>query len=145
MLFQILLGSVVTHVSLVIAACLWWALSWFLSQIDRRFARVHRNGKSLIVIVLTISTAMGMMTIGIWMWAFVYHMLAVFPDIEAATYYSLIAYTTLGLGDADLPKSLRILGGMTAANGFLMFGMMTAMLTDVLNNIRRKALKHRDR
>ncbi|WP_193746502.1 ion channel [Ruegeria sp. ANG-R] len=116
-----------------------------MSKVNHRATRIHRGGQSLLVIVLAISTAMGMMTIGIWMWAVVYHFLAVFPDLESATYYTLIAYTTLGLGESELPKALRILGGMTAANGFLMFGMMTAMLTDVLNNIRRKALKHRDR
>jgi hypothetical protein len=63
--------------------------------------------------------------------------MTVFPTMEEAVYYSLVAYTTLGLGDVVVPKDQRLLGGMTGANGFLMFGLMTAMLTDTLRQMRR--------
>ena len=58
--------------------------------------------------------------------------------MEEATYFSLVAYTTLGLSETNvMPKEWRLLGGITGANGFLMFGLMTAILTDSLRHIRR--------
>lgn len=77
------------------------------------------------------------MTVGVWLWAFVFIHLNIFPSLEEAVYYSLVAYTTLGLGDVVVPVEWRLLGGMTGANGFLMFGLLTAMLTDALRHIRR--------
>ena len=142
MLFQLFLGSVLTHFSLVFAAGLWWGLSWLRSYAKKRFVNLHAGGMSLLVIVLTVSTAMSMMTTGVWLWAITYYRLGAFETIEGATYFSLVAYTTLGLGEFELPGSLRILGGMTGANGFLMFGLMTAMLTDTLQNIRRRPRRH---
>ena len=52
----------------------------------------------------------------------------------------------LGLGDGDviIPQEQRLLGGMTGANGFLMFGLMTAMLTDTLRDVRGVQQKLRD-
>jgi hypothetical protein len=57
--------------------------------------------------------------------------------MEEAVYYSLVAYKTLGIGDVSVPQEQRLLSGMTAANGFLMFGIMTAMVTDTLRHVRR--------
>ncbi|WP_371170985.1 ion channel [Aliiroseovarius sp. 2305UL8-7] len=137
MFFQLLVGSALTHISLVLAAGLWWMLSSAVSRLDKRLNGLHHGARALIVIVLTVSTAMIMMTVGVWSWALVYYKLMAFPTLEDAAYVSLVAYTTLGLGDIELPHELRFLGGMTGANGFLMFGLMTAMLTDTLRNIRR--------
>ena len=80
---------------------------------------------------------MGIITFGVWLWAIVFTYLSVFVSLEEAVYYSLVAYTTLGLGDVIVPQDQRLLGGMTGANGFLMFGFMTAMLTDTLRHLRR--------
>ena len=59
-----------------------------------------------------------------------------FDDLETATYFSIVAFTTLGFGDIILPVDWRILGGMTAANGLMNMGLYTALLVEVLRRVR---------
>lgn len=137
MLDQLALGSAITFVSMVIAAVMWWGMSTWLERHEHWFQRPPYYGKSAVVIGLVVLVSMLMMTMGVWLWAFVLLKFAAFQTLEEAVFYALVAYTTLGLGEASMPIEWRLLGGMTGANGFLMFGLMTAMLTDTLRQIRR--------
>lgn len=134
---QLLLGSAITLVSLVGGAVLWWLLNEALEMMEPWLRRPPHPVKSFVVILMVALATMAMMTFGVWLWAIVFERMSVFASLEEAVYYSLVAYTTLGLGDVTMPKEQRLLGGMTAANGFLMFGLMTAMLTDTLRHVRR--------
>jgi hypothetical protein len=49
----------------------------------------------------------------------------------------------LGFGDVLLPQDWRILAGMTAANGFLNFGLLTALLIEALRQIRLGQVERR--
>ena len=144
MLDQLLLGSAVTLVSLVGGAVMWWVLNEVLVWMEPWLRRPAYPFKFLVVILMVVLSTMAMMTFGVWLWAIVFERMSVFASIEEAVYYSLVAYTTLGLGDVVVPLEQRLLGGMTAANGFLMFGLMTAMLTDTLRHIRRVQRDMRD-
>ncbi|MEM7753377.1 MAG: ion channel, partial [Pseudomonadota bacterium] len=137
MLEQILLGAFVTLVSLVGGAVLWWVLNSMLDQMEPWLRRPPHAGKSLLVMLLAVVSTMTVMSFGVMLWALVFQMRDVFATLEEAVYFSLVAYTTLGLGDVRIPVEQRLLGGMTGANGFLMFGLMTAMLTDTLRHVRR--------
>ncbi|MFO7759259.1 MAG: ion channel [Roseovarius sp.] len=108
--------------------------------------RPPRQVTSLVVILMVVFSTMFMMTFGVWLWAIVFRQIGAFSTLEEAVYYSLVAYTTLGLGDGDviIPQEQRLLGGMTGANGFLMFGLMTAMLTDTLRDVRGVHQNSRD-
>lgn len=134
---QLLLGSTITLISLLGGAVLWWLLNEALLWMEPWLRRPPQPIKSLVVVLMVVVSTMGMMTFGVWLWAISFQLLSVFSSLEEAVYYSLVAYTTLGLGDVIVPPEQRLLGGMTAANGFLMFGLMTAMLTDTLRHIRR--------
>ena len=134
---QLLLGSAITLVSLVGGALMWWVLNEVLLWMEPWLRRPPYPAKSLVVILMVVLSTMSMMTFGVWMWAIVFKQMSVFNTIEEAVYYSLVAYTTLGIGDVVVPQVQRLLGGMTAANGFLMFGIMTAMVTDTLRHVRR--------
>ena len=144
MISQLLLGSAITLISLTGAALVWWVLNEALLWVEPWLQRPPKPVKSLIVIIMAVIATMIMMTSGVWLWALVFAQMQVFNDLEEAVYYSLVAYTTLGLGDITVPKDQRLLGGMTGANGFLMFGLMTAMLTDTLRHIRRVQHNLRD-
>jgi hypothetical protein len=137
MMYQLLFGSLVTLVSLIGGALLWWSLNNALEQLEDWIRRPPHTLKSLAVILIAVVSTMVMMTFGVWLWAIVLMFTEVFGTLEEAVYYSLVAYTTLGLGDVSIPVERRLLGGMTGANGFLMFGLMTAMLTDTLRHLRR--------
>ncbi len=45
-------------------------------------------------------------------------------------------FTTLGFGDVIISKDWRLMSGMIAANGFLLFSLATAFLIDSLVLIR---------
>lgn len=144
MFYQLLLGTVITLASLVAGAILWWLLNEVLERMEPWLRRPPYPVKSFVVILMVVSATMSMMTIGVWIWAIVFERMSVFATLEEAVYYSLVAYTTLGLGDIEVPQDKRLLGGMTGANGFLMFGLMTAMLTDTLRHVRRVQRNLRD-
>ena len=50
----------------------------------------------------------------------------------------MVAFTTLGFGDVILPQEWRLLGGLAAANGLMIFGFLTAMLVETLRHTRRR-------
>ena len=116
---------------------MWSALNEVLLRMEPWLRRPNHHLKSFIVVSMVAISTMGMTTFGVWLWALVFQQMSVFDTLEEAVYYSLVAYTTLGLGDIVVPQKLRLLGGMTGANGFLMFGLMTAMITDTLRHVRR--------
>jgi hypothetical protein len=134
---QLLLGSTITFVSLVVGAMMWWVLNEVLLWMEPWLRRPPYPAKSVVVILMVVLSTMSMVTFGVWLWAIVLKQMSVFSSIEEAVYYSLVAYTTLGLGDVVIPQEQRLLSGMTGANGFLMFGIMTAMVTDTLRHVRR--------
>jgi hypothetical protein len=141
---QLLLGSAITLISLTGAALMWWVLNEMLHRMESWLRRPPKPVKSLVVIMMAVIATMAMMTLGVWLWAIIFTHMLIFNSLEEAVYYSLVAYTTLGLGDVVVPQDQRLLGGMTAANGFLMFGLMTAMLTDTLRHVRRVQRNLRD-
>lgn len=76
------------------------------------------------------------MSVVILMWASVLIILGIFTLWEESIYFSLVAFTTLGFGDITLPQNWRILSGFIAANGFLIFGLNTAVLIEVMRRLR---------
>ncbi len=116
---------------------MWSALNEVLLRMEPWLRRPNQHIKSYFVVLLLALSTMAMTTFGVWLWALVFQQMSVFETLEEAVYYSLVAYTTLGLGDVVVPQEQRLLGGMTGANGFLMFGFMTALLTDTLRHVRR--------
>ncbi len=123
---------------------MWWILNEVIFRMEPWLRRSPHHVKSFVVILMVSIVTMAMTTFGVWLWALVFVKMAIFETLEEAVYYSLVAYTTLGLGDVVVPKEQRLLGGMTGANGFLMFGVMTAMLTDTLRHVRRVQHNLRD-
>ena len=51
-----------------------------------------------------------------------------FNSFEVAVYFSSVTYTSLGFGDVVLTNQWRLLCGIEAMNGILLFGWSTAML-----------------
>jgi len=60
-------------------------------------------------------------------------MLGCFSSLEESLYFSMVSFTALGFGDLTLPQEWRILSGMIAANGLVLFGLNTAFLIEVLH------------
>jgi hypothetical protein len=90
----------------------------------------------LLLVMLSSIWAVMTITAGVWVWALAYDLLGVFPTFEESLYFSIVSYTTLGFGDVILPHEWRILSGMTSTNGFLNFGLITALLIEALRQVR---------
>jgi hypothetical protein len=55
-----------------------------------------------------------------------------FSDFGTAFYHSAVNYTSLGYGDLIKTPSWRLLGPLETANGMLLFGVSTAMISAVM-------------
>ncbi|MNC72665.1 Ion channel [compost metagenome] len=58
-----------------------------------------------------------------------------FDDYTTAVYHSGVNFATLGYGDMVMSPSWRLLGPMEAANGILMFGVSTAVMTAAVMDV----------
>ncbi|KUJ77068.1 ion channel [Ruegeria profundi] len=138
MISQLLLGSVITLLSIMTGAIMWGVLNEVLEKMEPWLRHSNNRFMSFVVVlIMVVVCIMSVTTFGVWLWALVFLQMSVFSTLEEAVYYSLVAYTTLGIGDVVVPQHQRLLGGMTGANGFFMFGLMTAMLTDIFRHVGR--------
>ena len=67
-------------------------------------------------------------------WAVTYRWIpsvAVLQTFEESVYFSLVTFTTLGYGDITLQPGPRLLSGIEAMNGILLFGWSTAFFFGV--------------
>ncbi|WP_298934960.1 ion channel [uncultured Ruegeria sp.] len=74
-------------------------------------------------------------TIQVWLWAIVWVLLKVLPDLNSALYFSLVTFTTLGYGDIVLGDGLRIFGSFAAVAGLLAFGLSTAYMVALMTRV----------
>ncbi len=93
----------------------------------------HRVGTSSrpIILGLTAACLAGKHYVDIALWALAYWCFsgrAEFADFESAVYFSSVTYTTLGYGDIVLTNNWRLVCGVEAMNGILLFGWSTALL-----------------
>ena len=75
------------------------------------------------------------------LWALLYRQLDAFADLETAIYFSGVTFSSLGYGDVVLPRELRLLGPLQAANGLMMFGITTALFFAAIQAAIRKGMK----
>lgn len=136
MLVQLALGSVLIVLTMAVSAVFWLILENILIRLHD-WTRWPPHGPKLVAILLiALGSTLLMMTSAVWIWAAALYLLDIFATFEASIYFSLVAFTTLGFGDLLLPTEWRLLGGLSAANGLLLFGLMTAMLVETLRETR---------
>ncbi|MUV13690.1 potassium channel family protein [Noviluteimonas gilva] len=79
------------------------------------------------------------------LWAFLFRLLGEFADFPSSLYHSAVNFTTLGYGDVVMSPRWRLLGALEAANGILMFGVSTAVMTAaVIEMLRLEARSRND-
>lgn len=94
----------------------------------------------LLSVVMMLTLVGNLIQISIWAWLFM--LLGQFNDFQTAFYHSSVNFVTLGYGDIVMDARWRLLGPLEGANGILMFGVSTAVMTaavaDVIKfNMRR--------
>lgn len=136
MFVQIAVGSGLLLVNITLAAMAAMVLEVIFARLHRWFLREPHRPKLVLLVMGASVWVLGVITACSWIWALAYDALNVFPTLEESLYFSLVAFTTLGLGDIVPAPEWRLLAGMEAANGLLNFGLMTALLIESLRQIR---------
>lgn len=98
-----------------------------------RVSRTHIGRGSVISLLVMVMFLISLLDAVLW--AFAYMAIGAIPDFEAALYFSMVTFTTLGYGDLTLEADWRLLASFEAANGIIMFGWATALVVAYLQRI----------
>lgn len=143
MMFQLLLGSGLIIASIIVSVIMIGAaielLLWFVGKLSRG----SHTLESFIALGATTTWFVFVVTVNVWLWAFAYLWIGVFESLEEALYFSLVCFTTLGFGDVILPEHWRLLSGFTATAGFILFGLGTAFLFEIMSRYYREGQARR--
>mgnify|MGYP000496770652 CR=1 FL=1 len=88
------------------------------------------------MILLVVFGIFAMHTAQIWLYAVVFRGLGEFATFEQALYFSIVSFSTLGLGDLTLSANWRVLGAIEAVNGLVLIAWSTAFLLSVTSRLR---------
>lgn len=135
MLRYLLIAMPVILICLVLQAVLVSACLRYYTKF--RTAQAQRN--STLADALVLSVVMMLTLIGNWVqiaiWALLFLVLDEFQDFANAFYHSSVNFVTLGYGDIVMSERWRLLGPLEAANGILMFGVSTAVMTAAVMDV----------
>jgi hypothetical protein len=134
MLLQLIVGSCVTGVNIVVHALLTVATI----HVARASTTSHPWRHLIGVMTATVLVLMATHMMEVFVWSLAYGMVNATPEDADRFYFAFVNYTTLGYGDIIPVARWRLLGPMAAMNGILLFGWSTAVIFEVL----RKALSH---
>jgi hypothetical protein len=84
------------------------------------------------IIVGATLVALAAHAVAIASWGLVFSLCGEFSQLARAVYHSGLNYTTLGDSEKVMSPSWRLLAPLEAANGMLMFGVSTAMLSAIV-------------
>ena len=96
-----------------------------------------KKGPSMGLLVLIVAIMLGTHFLEIIVWAAFFIMTGMLHDINAAMFYSMNNYSTLGASDITLAAKWKGLAGFEAMTAMLMFGWSTAMLATIVQKMHR--------
>jgi voltage-gated potassium channel Kch len=134
MVERLLIGTALIGLTVSIHAV---GSTFWLQFLIGRYVDQDGNWHRKSILSVLISTALFLLmlhVVQVVLWAVTYLAL---PGIGLKTfgeafYFSLVTFTTLGYGDITLGPEWRILSGIEAMNGILLFGWTTALLFSVV-------------
>lgn len=135
MLLQLSIGTVMIIWSIIIAATFAQSLITIKTRFNDWIVKEPHGLKFVVALSVTIAWIQASYAIMIWSWAILFKLLNAFEFWEESVYFSIVSFTTLGFGDILLPVEWRLLSGMSAANGLLMFGFFTAFIVEIMRRI----------
>ncbi|QPM90977.1 hypothetical protein PSAL_022200 [Pseudooceanicola algae] len=136
MLPVFVVGFVMVTGSMVVSVLSFFGLESWLARSLPWFTRAPHAPRLIAMMSATIAVSLAMVIFNVWAWAWCYKALGIFDNISDALYFSIVAFTTLGLNDIAMPQEWRLLGGITAVNGFIYIGMISAMILDMVRRVR---------
>ena len=135
MLPQLLLGSFLVIITCTVHS----AVTVFVIRLNRALHVDHRLIRTLLgrtslvagIVLLLFLAALIEATI----WAWTYLRVGAIEGLEAALYFSMVTFTTLGYGDVVLDSDWRLLASFQAAIGIIMFGWTTAIIVALIQRM----------
>ena len=127
MLEETLIGIVVVAITVVIHAV---GTTRWIRYVTHRFAGHDGQWKQRDLLPVLTSTAIVLLTLHIvevMLWAVVYELFLPAGELqsfEETVYFSVVTFTTLGYGDITLGPEWRILSGIEALAGILLFAVV---------------------
>jgi hypothetical protein len=116
------------------AAVTFWSVRFYMRQ-----AGAVSPGRGLFAHVRPLLIVMVAMMLGnfvqIVIWGTVFICLGEFSELYEAVYHSAVNFTSLGYGDVVMSARWKLMGPLEAANGVLMFGMTSAALMAILQQL----------
>ena len=104
-----------------------------------RFRHTQQDRESQLLDILMLSMVMLLMLLGnfvqMLIWAALFMLLGEFGEFATALYHSGVNFATLGYGDIVMTERWRLLGPLEAANGILMFGVSTSVMTAAVMDV----------
>lgn len=103
------------------------------------FRAAHQAPASQLTNISLLGTVMLLTLLGNFLqmaiWAGLFRLLGEFDDYSTALYHSCVNFATLGYGDIVMSERWRLLGPLEAANGILMFGVSTSVMTAAVMDV----------
>ena len=92
------------------------------------FSRAQKTGEVILLLFL-------LSFLEIAVWGGVYLLVGAIEKTEAALYFSMVTFTTLGYGDVVIDERWRLMAAFEAANGIIIFGLTTAAVVAVVQRV----------
>jgi len=137
MFLQLGIGALVVSLTVVVEAAFIGGAIRALGRIGPWLSAPPLGGKTMLALVGVTLWLLAALSISVWIWAAAFISVGAFEATEPALYFAVVAFTTLGFGDITLPETWRLLSGISAANGLLLFGLSTAFLVEFLSRLRQ--------
>jgi hypothetical protein len=142
MLMNLTIGLPITLLCLALqAAFTFWCVQYYLRQsgvVSGRGLFAHVRPLLVVMVVLMLGNF-----VQIVIWGVLFIVLGEFSDVYEAAYHSAVNFTSLGYGDIVMSKRWKLMGPLEAANGVLMFGMTSAALMAILQQLIKVELDNR--
>lgn len=135
MLIQLLLGSLTVALSVVVEAAFIGVAIRVLIGLGAKKSIIQNTLNTMFALVGATIWLLLALTVCVWIWAALFIFVGAFDEMEPALYFAAVSFTTLGFGDILLPDEWRLLGGICAANGLLLFGLSTAFLVELFRRL----------
>lgn len=132
LMFEIFLGTALIVSTIIISVALIAVAIHVLTTYASKLSRGNHAIESMMALAATTTWFVFVVTVNVWLWAFAFLSLGIFSEFEESLYFALVSFTTLGFGDIILPVEWRLLSGFTATAGFILFGLGTAFLFEIM-------------
>jgi hypothetical protein len=123
-------------------------LNFIRKPFDWGLVRPKGNGFSTLALLFTAGTTISVTRLrGLEasLWALAYQLLHAVPNQRTAMLYSLNAMTTFGHACMKLPDHWELMGALEALNGSILFGLSTAFLYAIIQEVWSRLASERHR